>query len=322
VSNIIDKIKGKEGVVLFEHNQEVPEASHQEGLVFELDSAYVGKDINLKKSKLSNTWSFQCATCGHADTISQDDIQAGIPDFGKVSIYQKIAQDAKDIKDAKDFIDYLLRYKRVQRKSAAEFSSGGLKSSSALIKFKCSNCGRENAFNAIVTATLEHNIDLSSVEGITHYPSMNVEAEFELYDSDKPQTLSHLIEAKKYLGLLEKLPLSFNGHSKLLWRINWDDHDKPALEQAENFIQKIQLLRADIAKASTITDEMINSLESANTKFGTLIAQESVSSIISNLKLNFCSGTEKKLRRLLAENILWLADEIEKRLIGGEEYRE
>ena len=307
---------------------EEPQEIDERGIKFTIESML--QPLKFKKSKLKNSWTFNCSRCGEKQSFTVDDARIGLTDkvtgrdrLAQVVIYQAIAQDASELEKHKDFIGYLAAWDKIVRKHEAEaFSRMRKRVSGDTQELKCTFCKEKFHIGVTAEATLTTQIPFTVREAEVELGSETAKRELEriieLYGTENAEKLMELGETAELIPLLKKKPLKWL--NRIECKIKWDNKELTPKENAKEFSKTISQLQADIAKAPSAVNRLIETIETELVEvFKTDTARHMGMNILSDIKTNFATRLEKKLNRQLLENLSWLMKQVYRMDKGEEE---
>ncbi len=301
----------------------------KDGVLYHIENPLLGKKVNLRKSRFGNI-SYNCPSCRQKNKFDMNDIRlASFSDIKSdklhsVQQYAEIAEDLRGLDQTRDFISYLV--KRAEcRKKHLEASKHVRQRAGITLRLKCLRCEKDATFSVVVEAKVKAPVPIdwtvSEGELASERAAEDLGEKYELSDVDKPNVLQHLMGAKELLDALETRPLIWNGHDKIMWLIEWDRRDEKSVpECASEFIQRIQDLGSDMEKAPSVVKGFVDNAEKQLfDRFKTDSPRHTCSQFINVFRSgdDFGHGILRTLRRQLAENLLWLNDEVERLVAAG-----
>jgi len=300
----------------------------KDGVLYHVENALMGKAVKLRKSRFGNIH-YNCPHCRGKNEFGMDEIYLTFNDISgdklyPVQQYAKVSSDLRGLEETRDFISYLV--KRAEcRKKHLEASKHVRQRAGITLRLKCIRCETETTFNVVAEAKVKAPIPIdwtvSEGELASERAAEDLGEKYELSDMDRPDVLQRLMGAKELLDALETRPIVWRGHEKIMWLIEWDRRDEKSVpECAEEFMRRIEDLRSDIEKAPMIIKGFVDNAEKQLlNNFKTTAPRHIYSEFVSVLcsEDGFENVLLRRLRRQLAENLLWLQDEINKLVMTG-----
>jgi len=300
----------------------------KDGVLYRVENVLLGKTVNLRKSRLGNIH-YNCPHCAGKNEFGMDDIYLTFNDIRgdklyPVQQYAKVSSDLRGLEKTRDFISYLV--KRAQcRKKHLEASKHVRQRAGITLRLKCTRCEKDVSFSVVVEAKVKAPIPIdwtvSEGELASERAAEDLGEKYELSDMDRPDVLQHLMGAKELLDALETRPLIWKGHEKIMWLMEWDRRDdKSVPECASEFLQRVQDLRSDMEKAPSVVKGFVDNAEKQLLdRFKTDSPRHTCSQFVNVFRSGdgFEHGILGRLRRQLAENLLWLNDEVSRLVAAG-----
>jgi len=227
-----------------------------------------------------------------------------------------------------DFISYLVKKGEVHKAHKDSYKHVR-RSSSVSMELKCTLCGKQTVFNVkaeaeVKAGSIPFDWVQPSGELLSNSQGQEMAELFWVddYDTGEPgSSFMRLPEARDLMEAYEKRPLSWKGHEKILWKINWDDmKGREAPECGEEFLQRLEDIRCDMEKTPLIAERLreVNDAVLVDA-FKTTGIRVYAQTLVSNLD---AATVEKnllrKLRRQLAECLIWLSDEVQRLVTTGQ----
>jgi len=267
------------------------------GVRWLVSPAIVGKekDLNLKPNK------FTCLNCKTEQSYSLDDVKIEVKTFGRVYNYATIAKDMAVVEGQKDFLSYLIERTKLTRKhreiiGTAEKYAGGV------MRLKCPFCNFENIINVSVEATLEANLphQESGVATVT------------LLDSDISPLDEELLSAYQKRPFPDDVKEIWNNKrfKAVFYRVKWTSpyEDLKGEDAAIKVFQRIKDLALDVERYNDNLRVLEESVEKTMENFKSDSSTRAVRDFLGDFRTKHLPLF--KLKRQLAENLLWLHNQI------------
>jgi len=302
---------------------------------FTVDSGLLDKDIRLKKGPLGGLH-YNCPFCSAHNKFDLNDVRLAfmakkspmdLDPLWQIQRYSAIAEDLQHLEKTTDFISYLIKKAEVYKAHKDSYKHVR-QSSSVSMELKCTLCGKPTVFNVKAEAEVKAGsipFDWMQPTGELLSDSQGQEmAELfwvDDYDTGEPgSSFMRLPEARDLMEAYEKRPLTWKGHERVLWKVNWDDmKGRQAPECGAEFLQRLQDIRGDMEKTPLIAKRLreVNDavLVDAFKTTGIRIYAQTLVSTLDPATVE--KSLLRKLRRQLAENLLWLQDEVNKLVAMG-----
>jgi len=306
------------------------------GVQFTVESGLLDKDIRLKKSRLGG-FHYNCPFCSAHNKFDLNDIRLAfmaqkgpmdVDPLWQIQKYSAIAEDLQRLEKTTDFISYLVKKGEVHKAHKDSYKHVR-RSSSVSMELKCTLCGKQTVFNVkaeaeVKAGSIPFDWVQPSGELLSNSQGQEMAELFWVddYDTGEPgSSFMRLPEARDLMEAYEKRPLSWKGHEKILWKINWDDmKGREAPECGEEFLQRLEDIRCDMEKTPLIAERLreVNDAVLVDA-FKTTGIRVYAQTLVSNLD---AATVEKnllrKLRRQLAECLIWLSDEVQRLVTTGQ----
>lgn len=299
----------------------------KDGVLYHVENVLMGKTLNVRKSRLGNIH-YNCPHCAGKNKFGMDDIRLAFSDVRgdklfSVQQYAKVSSDLRSLEDAKDFISYLVKRAQCREKHLAA-TKYVRQRAEVTLRLKCLRCEKDASFGVSAEAKIKAPIPIEWIspeaELVSELAGEDLSQVYDLSDMDKPDALQRLLGAKELFQALEVRPLTWKGHDKLLWLMDWDQREKSMPECAEEFLQRVQNLRSDIEKAPIVVKGFVDIAEKQLLDaFKTSTARQTFTLFLSGFRIqdSFDNELLRRLRRQLAENLLWLNDEVSRLVTSG-----
>jgi len=305
------------------------------GVQFTVESGLLDKDTRLKKSRLGG-FHYNCPFCSAHNKLDLNDVRLAfmakkgpmdLDPLWQIQRYSAIAEDLQRLEKTADFISYLIKKVEVY-KAHKDGYKHVRQSSSVSMELKCTLCGKPTVFNVkaeaeVKAAPIPFDWVQPTGELLSESQGQEMAELFWVddYDTSEPgSSFMRLPEARELMEAYESRPLTWKGHEKILWKINWDDvKGRQAPECAAEFLQRLLDIRGDMEKTPLIAERLreVNDAILVHA-FKTTGIQVYAQTLVSSLDPTTVEkNLLRKLRRQLAENLLWLQDEVNKLVTTG-----
>jgi len=305
------------------------------GVQFTVESGLLDKDLRLKKSRLGG-FHYNCPFCSAHNKFDLNDVRLAfttkkgpmdLDPLWQIQRYSAIAEDLQCLEKTTDFLSYLVKKAEVYKAHKDSYKHVR-RSSSISMEMKCTLCGQPTVFNVkaeaeVKAAPIPFDWVQPTGELLSESQGQEIAELFWVddYDTGEPgSTFMRLPEARDLMEAYEKRPLTWKGHERVLWKINWDDmKGRQAPECGAEFLQRLQDIRSDMEKAPLIAQRLREAndavLVDAFKTTGIRIYAQTLASALDPATVE--KSLLRKLRRLLAENLLWLKDEVNRLVATG-----
>jgi len=303
---------------------------------FTVESGLLERDVRLRNGHLGG-FHYSCPSCSAHNKFDLDDVRLAfmakkdpmdLDPLWQIQKYSTIAEDLQSMEKTTDFISYLVKKAEVYKAHKDSYKHVR-RSSSVSMELKCTLCGKPTVFNVKAEAEVKAGsipFDWVQSTGELLSDSQGAEtAEFfwvDDYDTGEPgSSFMRLPEARELMQAYETRSLTWKGHEKILWKISWDDmKGRQAPECAAEFLQRLQDIRGDMEKTPLIAKRLreVNDavLVDAFKTTGIRIYAQTLASALDPATVE--KGLLRKLRRQLAECLLWLSDEVSRLVSAGQ----
>jgi hypothetical protein len=262
--------------------------------------------------------------CQKENPINMDDVKADVASSGKLSAlldYVKVVEDLKPLEDSKEFVEFLLARSTCISKNPERIGhiTEKIEVTSYIV---CKLCERKIPLKITAEAKEKAKVPLNWLQyrGLISEKTAegykdDLNEMFLLHDNDRPDILVRLLDARELIQALDvkPMPLNWKSHERLAYLIFPNEIGKPSsLERANEFTKRIQGLQSDIKNAAKVDKEFNESLEQLS-QFNVSEVREFFNKTIKVTMPNEIEKLiAKKARRLLADSLLWLSEEITK----------